>query len=387
MEISLATCIPILLLKISDELGEIRANNNFDGNSTQLGNLNSPPLRHDLKAAQADQIIFQLQNLALYSNRVTDAFFKASTQNDSRGYANQTVPDLPNAWYPDVVVSALGCTEQYQFCANSRCTALSGLFTLDPTPLNLTAPQKAIYSVMWKSLWAANWLFVSTFFPNGKFLLATRLLHPGTGISAPVAPDQWVREAENLHNISLAVLQRRVVEYSRPPDINIRPAAGVSTRQFIVPPATEEERALCGNIKTRNLSYRSFSLASLLAILLGGLLIVVTSLILPKAVFAFRRKQSHNEKTAYKTRAWIDESVFHLHRRVLGDVSDTVIWEDTDHDIPITRGIRTNPKHQPPVKQIQTPQTKKNTLAISSPPSSTKPSPSQSTSPSSPTPP
>ncbi|KAK3358181.1 hypothetical protein B0T25DRAFT_177678 [Lasiosphaeria hispida] len=293
----------------------------FDGNQNLVA---TSPLKAELKAPHADHLVLLLGNLAKYTEAVTDPWFRASSQNDSRGY--DSLYESAGAWYPDSVLTGLDCTEQYQFCANGRCTDLSGLYTQDPAPLNLGANQRAVYDVVWKSAWAANWFFI-TYFLRGDFLLAARLLHP-TSISAPVAPDQWIQEIENLHNISMAVLQRRVVEYSRPPDVYIRP--GVGTRRFIVPPATAEEQKLCDNIKVREPNYRSFSLASLVFILLCGLAIAAIELSLPPLVFRIRHWKGSTEKS----QAWVGAHVFQLHKAVL-ESRGVGPWQPTEHEIPV----------------------------------------------------
>ena len=279
----------------------------------------------------ADQVFLMLQNLAVYTEPVTDPWFRASSNQDSRGYFSLSTSDVSGAWFPDAVVSGLGCAEQYQFCANHRCTAMSGLYTQDPSSLGLSAAQKAAYDVIWKSAWAANMFFIVHFLKD-RFLLGGRLLHPSL-ISAPVAPDQWMQEAENLHNISMAILQRRIVEYANPPDLNIRPRVG--TRQFIIPPTSGVEKDLCHNVKTRNPAYRSFSLASLLAIILGGVLIMVINLWLPYIVLRIcRRFSGTSEWSLRKSQAWAGAHVFHLHRAVLEGQSIGP-WESTNDDIPV----------------------------------------------------
>ncbi|KAK1760049.1 hypothetical protein QBC47DRAFT_333883 [Echria macrotheca] len=302
-------------------LGEL---NVFEG----ANNLSVDPLKPELSARNGDLLLLMLQNMVLYSDPVTDLWFKASSQNDTRGYYYNTSWESSGAWIPDSVVSGLGCTEEYQFCANDQCTPLAGLYSTDPGPLGLTTQQEAVYKVVWKSAWAATLYFIAFFLRDGV-LLSRRQVHPSL-ISAPVAADQWVQEAENMHNLSMAIIQRRVVEYSRPPNFNIRP--GVGTQQFIVPPPTEAERDICHNVKTRNPAYRSFNLVPLLAILVGGILIMAVNLALPRIVFGLRRiRQGGN---VAKTKAWINTHVLHLHRSLL-ETRGITPWEPTEDDIPV----------------------------------------------------
>ncbi|KAK0751953.1 hypothetical protein B0T18DRAFT_80361 [Schizothecium vesticola] len=305
----------------------------FDGNSTEAAKFTSPRLVPELmSSAPADQVLLVLRNLAMYTEPVADPWFRASSQQDSRGYpAPQSSSMVAGAWFPDDVASGLGCTEQYQFCANGGCTALSGLHNQDSRPLGLSAAQRATYDVLWTSAWAANMFFVLHFLQD-RFLLGRRLLHPSL-ISAPVAPDQWMQEAENLHNISMAVLQRRIVEYANPPDLSIRP--GTRTRAFIVAPTTAVERDICYNVKTRNPVYLSFSLARLAAILLAGIMVMVVNVCLPHVVLHLRRRlAAANERSLRKSEAWTCAHMFHLHRAVLEGRS-VGPWEPTEDDIPV----------------------------------------------------
>lgn len=305
-----------------------------DGDSEGARNFTmAPPLAAELRAQEAaDQTLIFLQNLVEYTERVTDPWFRASSKNDTRGYFSSPTTQ-PGAWLPDAVVSVLSCVEQYQFCANGHCTDPSGLFDQEnpPARLALSPAQKAAYRVIWKSAWAGT-LYLVVYFLNERILLARRLLHPITYLSAPVAPDQWLREAHNLHNLSLAVLQRRVAEYARPPDVTVPHGAGVSsTRDFVVTPPTQEERDLCGAIKTRNSSYRSFSLANLVVVVVGGFVLAAVNLALPRVVFKFRAWVRGEED---KTHAWRDTHIFQLHRALLESRS-VGPWLPTDGDVPV----------------------------------------------------
>ena len=272
----------------------------------------------------------------MYDGPVTDLWFKASSQNDTRGYSSSYPFSAPGAWYPDNVLSVLGCTEKYQFCAGGRCTNLSGIYMSEPgspgaSVLALTETQAAVYSVLWKAAWAIR-LYFGGIYLEDRLLLAPRFQH-FAATSAPVNPDQWILEAENLHNLSMAALQRRVVEYGSPPDLLIR--RDVRTRQFIVPPPTDREASLCNNIKTRSSTHTSYSAANFLLVILAGATIIIVDFILPDLVFWVRRRRRRSANDE-KTKAWIDGQVFRLHCAVLQS-RQVGPWEESTSEIPVLK--------------------------------------------------
>ncbi|KAK0648236.1 hypothetical protein B0T16DRAFT_506412 [Cercophora newfieldiana] len=308
----------------------------FDGASESARNFSVPSLAAELRGPKgADQTLILLQNMVMYSEPVTDPWFRASSENETRGYYFYPSPVQPGAWNPDAFVSVLSCTEQYQFCANGHCTDPTGLFEQETPPtarLRLTPAQEAAHRVIWKAAWATNFRFVVIFLSD-RVLLARHLMHPITFLSAPVAPDQWLREAHHLHNLSLAALQRRVVEYARPPDIPVPHGAGVSsTRDFVVAPASQAERDLCGAIKTRNPSYRSFSLANLVVVIVAGLLLTAINLALPSLVSKVRVRRGRGQQD--KTHAWRAMHAFQLHRALLESRS-VGPWVPTEDEVPV----------------------------------------------------
>lgn len=239
-------------------------------------------------------------------------------------------------------MSALGCVERYQFCANGHCTALSGLYTqaagsVATQSLKLTPRQKAVHAVLWKAGWAARVYFPALFLED-RFLLARRFMHvPEKAYSAPVNPDQWVLEVSNLHNLSMATLQRRIVEFARPPEVFVR--TGVTTHQFIVPPAPEEE-TICHNVKIRNLAYTSLTLASLLLVVFAGGLVIAVGWFLPSLVFWARsgraRRGRNDDRATFKTRAWAGDDLFQIHRAAL-ESQGIGPWEPATNNAPVLK--------------------------------------------------
>src|ERR1700753_2552642 len=110
----------------------------------------------ELMVVNADLSIIGLKNFIGYYGPVADPWFRASGTTDVTGAnlpplrVNLTSP----AFIRDRIVSTVGCTELYQFCANGNCSTLMGLFTNDTESyfgLTLNAQQKQIFNVIWNA--------------------------------------------------------------------------------------------------------------------------------------------------------------------------------------------------------------------------------------------
>jgi hypothetical protein len=88
----------------------------------------------------------------------------------------------------------------------------------------------------------------------------------------PIPDIQWQIKLTNLHNISLASLQRSIVEYAVPPNYALKPALNISRYYF--PPHDTHAVALGRQVKMRNASHPSFSVLGIfLTIALAGLVV------------------------------------------------------------------------------------------------------------------
>ena len=90
-----------------------------------------------------------------------------------------------------------------------------------------------------------------------------------------------------MHNISLA-MQRAVVEYTSPTDIEIR--AGLRSLQQIVRPTDPEALRLCGMVKIWSAEHTSFSVLGLVLMLVLGSGFIVLGFVLARAVGWARTK-------------------------------------------------------------------------------------------------
>ena len=85
-----------------------------------------------LDTTDSDVTLIGISSNVNYTGNITDPWFKALNQSLILGLV----------WTASRGLSALGCTEQYQFCSPlKRCTPLTGLFATPPvaTSLGLSA--------------------------------------------------------------------------------------------------------------------------------------------------------------------------------------------------------------------------------------------------------
>jgi hypothetical protein len=320
-----------LTQKSSYDLGSTAT---FAGNLTDAGLLSSILPRPELAIESGDLTLLMLSNQAQYLGPVEDAWFAATTTQDQRGLGLDPAPDS-SVYLPNKLISTMGCVEQYQYCNQDRCTSPDGYYTVDPSQdngLHLNSKQRAVFRVLLNAAWAMKIKFLSQLM-GAECLLAQQFVQDNSGGlgSAPVYSDQWQREVENMHNISLAVLQQKVADFAGQPYMETQP--GVSDETFVKPPQTAEEIKLCQQIKVRSSTHTSFSLFGMLLILLIGAIIILTNIWLPSIVFGLRDGDRVREE--YKIRDWWDSGMLQIQRAAYEN-RGVGPWEGTERDVPVT---------------------------------------------------
>jgi hypothetical protein len=295
-----------------------------------LSSLNPIP---EIDVEDGDMTMLFLSNQALYTDEVTDSWFSATSQNETRGIGLRTQDH--NGWHPDHVVSALGCVERYQFCNGASCTPLSGLYTTNPNEdngLNLNPVQAAVFNTVWQAAWALKIGFAVVLLGE-DILQAQRFVQAaGRSASSPVYSDQWQREVENIHNLSLAALQRRVVEFAAPPNVTTQP--GVSSHQFLAQPELNSTLGqICRSIKIRSTGHISFSTLGLAIILIIGVLVIVLNASMEPFVFWLRSRKE--ETVQYKTCEWKEGHVLELQRAAF-EKQRVTHWAETSREKLVT---------------------------------------------------
>ncbi|KAF2184882.1 hypothetical protein K469DRAFT_633197 [Zopfia rhizophila CBS 207.26] len=256
----------------------------------------------DLSVRDSDIFIIGLRNMASYISEVKDPWFNASYR----------IPESnPPLFVATNDLSFMACAAQYQFCSNSDCSPLTGLYGITPDRQQnpkLSPIQLAVFQLLWKAVWASQ-LSYTILLLREELLLAQDYQWDRSFMSAPLPDNHWKNEIWNFHNVSLALLQRRVVEFASPPDVRVRP--GVSSLQHIVRPELPELLKLCNAVKIRTTAYSNFSVLALVLTIVGGLLIIGLNLTLSTVV---EWAQKRSRKYLYKRLEWIETSDLHLHR-------------------------------------------------------------------------
>lgn len=290
------------------------ANDAFDSDFSPIAPLNR---------SDADVVLLALYNYAMYSQPVTDPWFQGivNVSNRALGISNAGQSYLSND-----NVTFLGTTTQYQFCYSSdfaqSCTPLRGFYQNNPyyfnssyhnfTGFNLN--QRATAGLLTDAISLAH--YSNTVISQGATILnAYQYVWQASGftrLSSGLPSMQWKTEAFNFHNITLAGLQRVVLERPAPQIFDVRP--GVSSLPFIDLQTLPADARLCGAQKIRNPSYTSFSVLGLSLIIGIGGLIIAINFVISDIVFFVRRRFNRSQ---YKRIDWITGETLHLQRMVL----------------------------------------------------------------------
>ncbi|KAF2669763.1 hypothetical protein BT63DRAFT_412571 [Microthyrium microscopicum] len=314
----------------------------FAGNLTDAALLSSFVPRKELAVDSGDLTLLMLSNQAQYLGPVVDTWFSASSTEDNRNLGLASTVNA-SVYYPDSLISTMGCIEKYQYCNNDVCTPLDGYYTVSPDQdngLHMNTRQRAVFRIMLKAAWSSKIKFLSQLV-GAEGLLAQQFVeeHSGGLASAPVYPDQWKQEVENMHNISLAVLQQKVADYANQPYMETQPGIGVE--KFIIPPGSPEEAELCNQIKIRSTSHTSFSLFGTILILLVGGLIILINIWLPAIVFRLRDKERVREE--YKAHDWWDSGTLQIQRAAY-ESQGIGPWEGAARYVPVTALFESRPE-------------------------------------------
>jgi hypothetical protein len=278
--------------------------------------------RDDLKVADGDLTLMALSPRAFFDEEIPDPWF------------NVTVPGPGSsgseAWIAPLGHSIVGCLERYQFCASEFCSQPSALYQLRASSTygldRITADQKAVADLVWKSLWAAQLQYALLFMGNEILVANEQVMGNWYLRSSKIPSNQWTIEAWNLANISFAVLQRRPGDYATPVPV----LRGDPSR--IIQPETDAARALCQQIKIRTTMYTSFRVLSL--VLLAALAAIMTTLNRTLPYF-FSKVSSHS---GWKREAaeWDEYDIFHLIRSVC-EARGIGPWDGREKAVPTMR--------------------------------------------------
>ncbi|ORY14198.1 hypothetical protein BCR34DRAFT_599396 [Clohesyomyces aquaticus] len=284
-----------------------------------------------LLRTEADVSILALSKYTTYLQQVTDTWFSATTKTDSKTLKLEGSTSL---YPPDVPVSFLGVTTQVQFCHSpefkTNCNPLQGVYQLRKA-MNSSAYTFNFAAFNERQIATAHLLWSCTTFSSfsnaiaalsGNVLNAWSYTWGSTShISGGLPSNQWQIEAANLHNLTLAGIQRMLVEWASTPVLELQ--NGNTSTDYINPPEKKED-ALCGTIKMRNASY-------------SGTLIILINICLADTVHALsKRKSSSNIFNLEKSLGWIHAESLHLQRQLLEE-RGVGPWKRGHEAVPVTK--------------------------------------------------
>lgn len=277
-----------------------------------------------LNRIDADVSLFLLaSNSILYDAPVTDPFYNASTP--------FTYPNGTNSGYyqPSVLVNALACTDQYQYCnpTNKQCTpltssALAGQAVAE-NKIGLNQDQNVTALQLVPITPSLN-IYSSVYSRGANALRASETVSDLIQIQLPNT--QWITEVNTWFAVSMAKLQQKVIGYATGP--GSIPNGAVLSR-----PSSAQEK-ICKNQIVRSFNGTiSFSVLGVAIILIVGSLLLSISLILPLVVGALRHVFKWKK---HKGLQWKIDSKLQMQRLAYEEAGQGY-WSGGASSVPVTR--------------------------------------------------
>lgn len=278
----------------------------------------------DFAVPNADTTLIAVFSRLKYTGKSADPMF--NIQNISTQF--------PDFFTPTNDLSILGCTEQYQFCVeNNKCTDLTGLYgiqqAVDGGSLTMTRRQQATFTVMWKAAWSMALQWACKILDDRVLLAQDWIFTSKSEFSSTLPDNQWELESFNLHNLSLAVFQRRINEYASPINLDIRP--GVNSLEQMDTPTDPYLLDICKQQRIFSTEHISMNVLGISVILGVGSLLILLDWVFIEQIFWFRSFTHHR---LAKKADWMSNGTLQLHRRVL-ETRATGPWVSGDYQFPV----------------------------------------------------
>lgn len=261
---------------------------------------------------------FLLARNVSFVKPVDDAWYSAHQPGSPTKLAS-THEDIP-AYYADHTVNVLGCIMRRQICnpVSGHCSPLS--YDLPPSITWSSQEQQKNFNFWWAAPWITT-LQVPHFLGVNSLQAFSNSI---TGVQGPLPPDQWQQEVISWQSIALAHSQRMIVEAVIGPSD--------TSMQHFTTKETADVGDFCINQKVRSTAYICFSVLGLtITLVLGGLIIIVSSLIEPLYTYLDRRRQKHR----YRRLEWVTNETLQLQRMVYEEL-DLGTWSGASSHIPVT---------------------------------------------------
>lgn len=236
-------------------------------------------------AQAGDLSLLFLSFNGMYLDQVDDPWFSAHRQKSF----NTSFPFLATRYMRDAAISTLGCTEQHQFCTQTNtCTELLGFDQVQNDNFfnsALSPQQNATFDRMLRAVVASTLRNTVEFLAlTTTPILASRSIASGKSgavVSRVLPEDQWKTELQYWHSVSMAHLQRTVVQWVTG-QISPEP-------EYLLPPSAEQDIWFCNNLVVPSAVYQSFSVIAIIIILTLGLLVIIASLNVERLAALIRR--------------------------------------------------------------------------------------------------
>ncbi|KAI1624681.1 hypothetical protein EDD37DRAFT_627721 [Exophiala viscosa] len=244
----------------------------------------------ELVQTAADLTLFFLSFTGMYLGPIDDPWFSA---HQAHNFPNP-LSFFEQRYACDAAISALGCTEQHQFCtSNNTCTGYLGfdqVQNVNNFNAVLTPKQNATFDRIIRAVAAST---VSHLVEN-LALTTTPMLASSvtvTGLSGAVVsqtlPDnQWETELTFWYSIAMAQLQRTVVEWATG---QIAPDPPLFDIQYLLPPQLDQDKWFCQSLVVPSTVYQSFRVPAIILVVAFGMLVIVLSAIIEQIAAPLRK--------------------------------------------------------------------------------------------------
>lgn len=225
-------------------------------------------------AQVGDLTLLFLSFNGMYLDQVDDPWFSAHGEHSF----NTSLLFLNKRYTRDAAISTLGCTEQHQFCSEEdKCTGLLGFDQVQNDNFfntGLSPQQNATFDRMLRAVVASTlrnsveYLALTT-----TPILASKSIASGRSgavVSRSLPEDQWMTELQYWHSVSMAHLQRTIVQWATG---QIAPEPG-----YLQAPIAEQDVWFCKSLIVPSAVYSSFSVMSIIIIFVCGVLVIIASL-------------------------------------------------------------------------------------------------------------
>jgi hypothetical protein len=302
----------------------------------------------DFAHDDADVYIVALLRNVAYSRQIDDPVYEAGEQ-----ITFQLASAITPLWISNLSVTGFGCINQYEICAQDKCTDPGGLlqisnYSVIADSLDLTPTQTATLAVFWRSLYTSQTYVLSTLFSSDLLRSRERIPTGDTPAvvqnanlsvpsknyfySTPVNSFQWEIEAQNLQNIALAWLQQSVIDHVAPTAYLL--AEGVVATNYLLHSSDPGEKNICSAQKVRSAAFTSISVFGLVFVIVAGVIITLLAFSVP-AVVKLSQTRTATADSLYRRDEWEQMDVLQL-ARSFSESQYPGTWGDPRKAVPTT---------------------------------------------------